>query len=230
MSVMDTVIGWIAPPACLGCGLEGEALCLQCANREITPYGERCFGCGAISAGARTCERCAPSAPRFVWVSSNYESRISELIKLYKFSHQRAAVDSIANLMMDTFLRFNDTGSQATPNYLVVSVPTATSRVRQRSFDHCAHLARHIAAELGYGYMNALTRLGQTRQVGAERSMRMSQAANNYLVRYPNLINGQNILLVDDVVTTGATLRATTKALRAAGAARVDALVLAKKL
>lgn len=230
MSVLDSVIGWIAPPSCLICGFEGEALCFSCSVNRVIPYGARCFDCGAASPGARTCERCSPSAPRHVWVCTNYEAAARELVRLYKFKHQRVAAESLANLMVETFLDFNSEETMTELNYLVVSVPTATSRVRQRGFDHSAQLARQIAYKLDCGYMNALSRLGQARQVGAERSLRLTQPAENYLARYPHLIAGKNILLIDDVVTTGATLRAATKTLRAAGAARVDALVFAKRL
>lgn len=230
MSVLDSVIGWIAPPTCLICGMEGGALCWSCSKNRIIPYGERCFGCGVASPAARTCERCSPSAPRHVWISTNYENAGSELIKLYKFGQQRTAAESLTSLMVETLLAFNDVPALMNLDYLVVSVPTATTRIRQRGFDHSAHLARNVAHKLDCGYMNALTRLGQSRQVGAERSVRLNQPADNYLVRYPNLVAGKNILLIDDVVTTGATLRAVTKVLRAAGAARVDALVIAKRL
>ncbi|MBI2007969.1 ComF family protein [Candidatus Saccharibacteria bacterium] len=196
------------------------------------PYGERCFACGAVSGSARTCERCRPGAPRYVWVSTNYEAAARELVKIYKFGHQRAAAESLASLMVGTFYYFNPAVHSMTRswNYLIVPVPTATSRIRQRSFDHSAHLACQVARKLKAKHLNALARIGQSRQVGAERSVRLDQPAGNYLVRYPYLIKGQNILLIDDVVTTGATLRATTKILRAAGAARVDALVFAKRL
>ena len=230
MSVLDLVIGWIAPPCCVICGTEGETLCLVCVSRRIIPYGERCFGCGAASPDARTCERCRPAAPQHVWVGTNYEAAAQELIKKYKFGHQRAAAESIANLMIQTILSFNDIQQIKEIDYSVVPVPTASSRIRQRSFDHSAYLARHIAQRLNLDYMNVLTRVGQTRQVGAERSARLSQPDGNYMIRYPNLVEGQSILLIDDVVTTGATLRAAAKTLRAYGAARVDALVFAKRL
>lgn len=227
MSLLDSVIGLLAPTQCVICKAEGVALCSFCADAGIVPYGERCFNCGAVSPGARTCERCRPGAPRHVWVSANYEAAARELIKIYKFGHQRAAASSLGNLMAETFLRFNELQQL---DYLVVPVPTASSRIRQRSFDHCAYLACQIARTLKARHLNALARIGQTRQVGTTRSVRLSQPAGNYLVRYPNLVNGQNILLIDDVVTTGATLRTATKALRAVGAARVDALIFAKRL
>lgn len=230
MAVLDKLIGLIAPPNCLVCGQEGSTLCSECAKAQLVPYGERCFSCGAISPSARTCEKCRPGAPRYVWVSTNYEAAARELVKIYKFGHQRAAGDSLASLMIGTLLRFNEIQELRDLNYLIVPVPTATSRIRQRSFDHSSYLARRIARKLKTRHLNALARIGQTRQVGAERSVRLAQPAGNYLVRYPNLVEGRNILLIDDVVTTGATLRASTKALRAAGAARVDALVFAKRL
>src|SRR3989337_948467 len=104
MSVLDSVIGWLAPPCCLVCQTEGETLCPTCAKAQIIPYGERCFDCGAASRGARTCERCRPGAPRYVWVSTNYEAAARELIKKYKFGHQRAAAESLADLMIKTLL------------------------------------------------------------------------------------------------------------------------------
>jgi predicted amidophosphoribosyltransferase len=58
----------------------------------------------------------------------------------------------------------------------------------------------------------------------------LAQLSGQYVVKYPEFVIGRNILLVDDVVTTGATLREVTKVLRAAGAARVDALIFAKRL
>ena len=191
------------------------------------PYGERCFDCGAISSGARTCARCRVGAPRHVWVSANYESAASELVKIYKFRQLRAAADSIASVMEQTFTRYRDESAE---DYMVVPVPTASSRIRHRGFDHGDYLAMKIARRLGLKKMKVLARIGQSRQVGAERSVRLAQLSGQHAVRYPELIKGRNILLIDDVVTTGATLRATAKALRAAGSARVDALVFAKRL
>ncbi len=229
MSVLDLAIGWLAPPVCVICTREGSALCVSCAAAEIIPYGEHCWSCGAVSAGGRTCERCRlPGSPRHVWITTNYEAAAQELVKKYKFGHQRAAADSLADLMIQTFQDFN--GHQSLPDYLVVPVPTATSRLRQRGFDHSVLLAKLIGRQLKLENGSVLSRLGQARQLGAKRSVRLSQPADNYLVKAPNAIKGRDILLIDDVVTTGATIRAATKVLRAAGARRVDALVFAKRL
>jgi competence protein ComFC len=231
MRVLDTVIGWLAPPVCLGCGVEGFSFCFECSISNIIPFGERCFNCNSLSVKSASCDRCRNNdPPRHVWVSTDYEGVVKSLVQLYKFGHQRVAAKSIANLMSESFLFFNSNEDILKTNYLVVPVPTATSRVRQRGFDHSALLARAVASNLKLPYKNVMQRLGQSRQVGKSRNERFKQAERNYEVIKPGMVAGRNILLIDDVVTTGATLCSAAKTLRKAGAKRVDALVFAKRL
>ncbi len=240
MSVLDLVIGLVAPPECVSCGLEGRALCMACSASEIVVYGEHCWSCGAASPGGRTCLACRrPGSPHCVWVTTYYEGVAKKLLSVYKFAGLRAAAESLAELMAQTLEDFNDPADLAKLNYLIVPVPTATKRRRQRGFDHIELLAKHLAGITGLKTGDALGRLGQSRQVGAERSLRLKQAEDNYYVRLPHLVSGRNILLVDDVVTTGATLQAASKVLRQAGATNqtvhggakhVDALIFAKRL
>ena len=211
MSLFEAAIGWLAPTTCIACGVEGSALCLGCSTSEIVPYGQQCWLCNAASAGGRTCSKCRRGgSPRFVWITTNYEGLAKDLVKIYKFGHQRAAVRSLSQLMVETLHDFNNPVELAQLDYLVVPVPTATSRIRQRSFDHCALLAQTLAGKLGLKSLNALGRLGQSRQLGAKRSDRLKQPDGNFLVRQPKGINGRNNLLIDAVVTTGATLKAPT--------------------
>jgi ComF family protein len=231
MSVVEAMIGLLAPPACIGCGAEGRTLCASCSAAEIIPFGERCWRCSALSAKARTCHSCRMAgSPRSVWVSTDYDGMAKKLIQKYKFGQQRVAARSLAKLMAETFWAFNSREDVTSANYLIVPVPTATSRVRERGFDHAALLASSIAKELALPCSIALGRLGQARQVGTNRSARLKQAESSYFVRKKNLIPGRNILLVDDVVTTGATINATSRILRQAGAVHVDALIFAKRL
>lgn len=230
MSVLEAAIGWVAPPQCIACGAEGSSLCLGCSTSEIVPYGERCWLCDGLGPGGRPCKTCRISSPLHVWITTSYSGVAKELIKAYKFDHQRAAAKVLSQLMSETFFDFNRQDAPQRLNYLLVPVPSATSRIRQRSFGHGELLARKLALRLGLRYANPLGRLGQSRQVGAKRSRRLVQPKANYFVRRRKLIKNRNILLVDDVTSTGATIKAVTKALRAAGAKRVDALVFAKKL
>jgi len=114
--------------------------------------------------------------------------------------------------------------------YLIVPVPTATRRARERGFAHSELLAKTIAADLKIEYWPGLRRLGQTRQLGAKREDRLIQLSNSFAAKNSRRVAGRKILLIDDVLTTGGTLIAASKCLRAAGAKQVDALVFAKRL
>jgi ComF family protein len=231
MSLLETAIGLLAPPQCIGCSKEGYSICDACATSGILPFGERCWRCNAVSPGGRTCPRCRiPGSPSFVWINTNYEGLARELLSLYKFGHQRAAAEPIAQLMVNTFASFNSAEELRSKNYLVVAIPTATARIRERSFGHSELLARKIALRLQVDQTSALRRFGQARQLGAKRQDRLVQLKDSFAVKDPYKMRGRNILLVDDVITTGGTLMAATKVLRLAGAAQVNALLFAKRL
>jgi len=231
VSVFEAVIGWLAPPQCIGCGAEGSAFCHSCSTSEIIAFGERCAYCGSLSPRAQTCVRCRRAGtPSFVWISTNHEAMAQELVRVYKFGHLRAAAGPLAELMSQTYVKFNSQPYRGSAGYCVVPLPTATSRIRQRGFGHAELLAKIIAQNLDMPYCQALGRLGQTRQVGTSRQTRLAQQAENYFVRQPHRVRGRSVLLIDDVMTTGGSLIAATKALREAGASRVDALVFAKRL
>ena len=226
MSILESTIGWIAPPTCISCGAEGLALCLECST-GLVPYGGRCWNCGSLTGGGRTCPSCRRAgSPARAWITTNHEGLARDLLRTFKFEQNRAAADSISRLMLQTIAEH----SSYLRGYLVVPIPTATRRVRERGFDHSALLAGKIAQKLGLEYQPVLGRLGQSRQVGAQREDRIKQMSGNFRVRKPAAVFKRQILLIDDVVTTGATLNLASKTLRAAGASRVDALIFAKRL
>lgn len=181
-----------------------------------------------MSSNGRTCPRCRrPGSPACVWIATNHEGLAREFLHTYKFDHQRAASEDLARLMTRNFM---DNNGSAYSNYLVVAVPTATSRVRERGFDHSGLLARKIARSLGLECQPVLRRFGQTRQVGSKRADRQAQIAGRFWVKKHSVVVGRQILLIDDVITTGATLYSASKTLRLAGATQVDALIFAKQL
>lgn len=231
MSLAEALIGVLAPPTCVGCGAEGRGLCLACREAEVLPYGEKCFGCGQLSRRARTCDSCRRAgAPRYVWVATDYDGLARQLITVYKFQHQRAAAATLAEIMADNLLTYVSDDELAAKNYVITFVPTATGRIRQRGFDHAKLLAVDLSRRLRLDRATTLARVGQQQQVGARRAARQRQANSAYEVRNIKAIEGRNVLLVDDVVTTGATLAAAAKQLRQGGAKRVDAVVFAKRL
>jgi ComF family protein len=154
-----------------------------------------------------------------VRVGTIYDGSLKELVWRLKFHGARSAckvmAERLAPLLPESGL------------YLV-PVPTATSRVRRRGYDQAKLLARELSKLSGLPYLDCLARTGQAHQVGASRTVRLQQLAKAYRIKKPTLIVDADLLLVDDVVTTGATLEAATRVLRAGGARHVDAIVYAQ--
>jgi ComF family protein len=149
-----------------------------------------------------------------------YSGTAKELVWKLKFAGAQAAVEQMAAQMLPRL--------RAASGTIVVPVPTATSRVRRRGYDQARLLARQLSRESQLRYVACLSRITQAQQVGASREQRLKQLSTAFYAQKPHLIQGKHIILVDDVVTTGATLEAATTALRAAGAGRIDALVFAQ--
>jgi ComF family protein len=140
---------------------------------------------------------------------------------LLKFGRMRAAAAELTLCMSAAFETIEK-------DAIVVHIPTATSRVRERGYDQAQLIAKACARHAKLRYISLLMRLGQERQVGVRRSQRLRQLEAAFRVKRPELVQGAHIILVDDVVTTGATLEAAAKVFKAAGAKKVEAIVFAQ--
>jgi len=108
----------------------------------------------------------------------------------------------------------------------IVPVPAAPARLRRRGFDPAGELAAALAERLGSPLEVCLARRGGRRQVGRRRAERIGQPPRIHATGTVP----RSVLLVDDVLTTGATTSACAQALRAAGAARVVAVTFAWRM
>jgi len=221
MSIIDSVISFIAPHACLVCENEGALLCAGCKS-TLTVVPSRCYRCRRLTTEGRTCPACRKrSALYAVRVAVVYEGVAKDLVWKLKYAGTQAAAREMAHLM--------ECRSPLLPTLAtVVPVPTATSRARRRGYDQATLIARAFARRARIPFVVSLARHGQAHQVGANRRQRLTQLESAFRVLNPSNIVGAHIILVDDVVTTGATLEAAAKVLRLAGARRVDAVVFAQ--
>ena len=220
MSLFDKLLSLLAPHECLGCGAQGDLICNDCATKLPT-ITERCYRCRRLSSNNLTCSKCRKQSKlTCVKVSTIYSGLAKDLVWKLKFSGAQAAAKSMANIMSQQI--------ESSRNMIIVPVPTATSRVRQRGYDQAVLLAKELAKQTGLKYVSCLSRTNQAHQVGAGRSQRIKQLSDAFRATKLELIADAQILIIDDVITTGATLESAALILKKAGAKRVDALVFAQ--
>ncbi|MEG3792058.1 ComF family protein [Lysobacter sp. CCNWLW3] len=214
------------PARCLVCGERGAGgrdLCRDCAR--ALPWNRcACPRCALpLPVPAPACGRCMKRPPvldaaRATFV---YGAPLDRLLPRLKFHDDLAAGRLLAALMLE------DPGRPAPA--ALVAVPLARARLRERGYDQARELARPLARALGLPLLEgALQRRRDTppqSSLGAlarRRNLRGAFAAE-FRAAPP-----ARVLLVDDVMTTGATLHAAAAALRRAGVARVEAWVCAR--
>jgi ComF family protein len=154
-------------------------------------------------------------------VGYDYTGLAKVLVKELKFSGRRGAAKEIAALMP---------APPEVSTSILVPIPTATSRVRERGFDHALELTKMYARLHDLPYQQLLARTTQKRQLGASRKNRIANVSDAFrLADNPSLdLRATTIILIDDVATTGATLQEAAKVLKMAGAANIKAVVFAR--
>lgn len=222
MNLIEMAVSLLAPHACLACRREGLPVCTACAEQCFEAPLSRCYRCAAPSERSATCRTCSGGTPLgHVWVAASYAGAAKETIGLLKFQRAKAAACVIADCL-DRRLPPLPAGA------IVSAVPTANSRVRLRGYDQARLIASGLAKKRGLMYQDALWRVKTTRQVGANRSDRFRYLENAFTVRKPKRLAGRHILLIDDVLTTGATLESAARELHRHGVGRIDAAVFAR--
>jgi ComF family protein len=223
MSVLENLINLYAPHACIGCGFEGSLLCDDC-ERQLDPATECCYRCQIPRRLGRTCVDCREQSPLVsVNCFTSYSNQIAkDLLWALKFNRAKAAAQIIA-------LQIADMYQEVTPSdALIVPVPTAAKRVRSRGYDQAVLIARAYAKYSGCTYSSMFLRLGGRQQKGADRLRRHQQLHGSLVLKRPEQVSGTRVILIDDVITTGATMEEAARVLKAAGARAVACLAYAR--
>ena len=218
--MIDTLLSYIAPHHCCGCGKIGSLLCDNCKYNISDDRFDSCILCGGSATPLGLCGRCKPPFERG-WCVGERTEELKLIIDGYKFERKRAASQVLGRLLSDRI-------GMLPQSTVIVPVPTIAAHIRVRGYDHTLLLARVVAVHQSLSVSNVLERKTTTKQRGASRHERFLQAKVAYGVKHP-LDPELPYLLIDDVVTTGATIHYAAQALRDAGARHVWVGVIARQ-
>ena len=218
------------PGLCAVChGWGPLAICAACVAR-FAPALSRCPHCGLRSAqAAPSCGACLATPPPFQHcvVGCDYAFPWDRLIAGFKFYGRVELASVLAERLLDAI----DRDAPPLPHW-VLPVPLAPRRLAERGYNQAWELARRVARRLGcradaHSLLRPLDGAHQAELTLAQRQRNVERA---FVVqpRRGVSLHGRHVAVVDDVMTSGATLREAAAALRRAGAARVDVWVLAR--
>jgi ComF family protein len=217
----STALDLAFPAACSGCGREGAPLCAACLPaldaRFALPGGTPIGLPGDVPAPLLQLEWCAP-----------FTGPVRDALHDLKYSGERRLAEPLGEAVARRWRRVGQ-GAE-----VVVPVPVHAERERRRGYDQAALIAAIAARRLGLPLALALERGRATiAQFELGRDERAANVAGAFRLRRDeaaaSAVIGRWILLVDDVVTTGATLAACATALRRGGAAAVSAIAVARE-
>ena len=204
-SLLDDLVALVLPGRCPGCGQPGEPHCPACQRAVLPPLP-------------------APPPPGVDWWAAPfaYDGVVRELVARAKYHGRHAALTWLGDRMVDTWAdAWTDAAGPRLD--LVTWVPAAPARRRARGIDHARVLGRTVARGLGVATASLLVR----RDGGAQTARSLTERRRGPLVVARRPVTG-TVLVVDDVATTGATVRVCATTLRDAGATSVVVLTAAR--
>lgn len=228
-NVTAFLLDLLFPTHCVGCGREETLLCEECSGSVFHFTAPICPVCSRRLPLGNRCGH-AKEIRRLI-VATNYADPIvREAIHVFKYQFVSSLARPLAGLVLPILEKFlADTQSR---EWLLVPVPASKKRLRLRGFNQALSLAEVFKKELNLPLADLLARTRETRpQVEVEhREERLKNLEGVFEIKEPALrqAQGKHILLVDDVSTTGATLKECAKVLKTAGAKSVSGVVIAR--
>lgn len=224
------------PRNCIGCGVSSpeplKHLCWDCLSDTPKVEPPFCFVCGDPVAGDiqhnYTCFSCARETPAFERARSavRYEGGVGAAVRALKYDNALWVVQDLSELLVACV----QAEYSACEFDLITSVPLFPSRRRARGFNQSALLAAAAGRRMGLPFREGLLRRVRpsVSQTGLTAPQRAANVCGAFRVGFFARLKGLRVLLVDDVMTTGATVNACAKVLRQGGVRSVHVVTIAR--
>ncbi|MEK9176191.1 MAG: ComF family protein [Patescibacteria group bacterium] len=233
MGLLDLIF----PRYCVNCKKYGDYLCPNCFSRLSFDTKNICLVCTKPSYDGLTHPKCVGKYRidgSFTGIVFNHISK--KLIYQFKYKPHLSNLSSfLVDLLYESLIQneqFNRVLKQVQDDIIFVPVPLSTGKLRKRGYNQAGILAKGLAKKFGLETIDGLIRVKETRsQVGLNKEERRDNIADAFSLKkqYKYYIKHKNIVLVDDVLTTGATMSEAAKILKKSGAKKVFAIAFAKE-
>jgi ComF family protein len=220
----EALLDLFFPPRCPGCGRVGFTFCDACQAQIEPPTALACIRCGHLTDTEQLCPTCRemPSSLDRIASSAIFAHPLRDAIHELKYNDGRSLARPLGARMAAAWRQGNFAAD------VIIPVPLHAARLAERGYNQSALLARIVSREAGVPIdETALVRTKATQQQATLKALeRRKNVEEAFACRGD--VAGKNVVLVDDVCTTGSTLEACAVTLRAAGAASVWAFTLAR--
>lgn len=230
-----SLLDLIYPSHCIHCekrlsAEEKGGLCPACLSqipKNLPPF---CPTCGRSYRGSQGAPRCGACEGKVfpydrLWFVAPYEGLLREALHILKYKGRKPIADSLAQLLID----FAKETLAPFEYDAILAIPLARDKERGRSFNQSALFVERVSEALAIpSSSGGLIRVRSTRpQAPLTKTERFTNLQEAFRVK-DSRYAGKNLLLIDDIVTTGATVSSASKALRTAGAKTISVLTLAR--
>jgi ComF family protein len=224
--MLSKLLDLVFPPRCVACRTllkHDESLCNKCRSKITLNTTFFCGECRLRISKPRP--SCHPDFPYILGAATEYQGPVKKMVHALKFDLLVHTADELGLLLVNYAAKTK----LDTKDRIIVPIPLSKQRERERGFNQAKRIAEVFASHLDLPLVPGLQR---TRHTPAQSKTTSLHERRTNLARCfkadKNLVSGQDILLIDDVVTSGVTLKEAALALKKAGAGQITAMVCAK--
>lgn len=222
----NKLLDLIFPRYCIGCNKEGRILCQDCGDKLVISPQKICSICKM----ADEARNCAGSPLDNLWALSHYHDYlVANAVQKLKYEYLIDFIQDYWKAYLQKFWQLNKT--EINSNHLLIPVPLHRKRLLERGFNQSELIASELAAISCLPIEKDLLKraIYNEPQVGLNGSRRLKNIKGIFSINYKALSRswGKEIILIDDVYTTGSTMSECAKTLKSVGFKRINGLVLA---
>ncbi len=215
--MIDAILSYIAPHYCCKCGKIGDILCQNCKKYITNLRYVVCLLCGRPAKNQAFCRHCRG------WCLTTRTGAVESIINDVKFRRTKSGVEALADILDDAM-------PACSSDIVLVPVPTAPSNIRRRGYDHMALIAKRLAKRRQLLYVPLLRRRTNVTQHFAKTAVQRREQAKAFFEIAKTPDPHLTYVIIDDIYTTGSTLKAARKCLKDAGVKHIRLVAITRQV